>query len=68
VDSLFSDILNLVQKFAIIGGALWLLWGAIVLAGGIKDHNGPGIQSGIWQIVGGGLILAAAVLFGNITV
>lgn len=38
----------------------------IVLAGGLKDKNGPALQSGIWQIVGGGLIIAAAAFFATI--
>lgn len=64
---MMGDVLKLVQKFALIGGACWTLWGVIVLAGALKDKNGPGLQSGIWQIVGGGLIIAASVLFANIT-
>lgn len=60
---LLNDVLKLVTQFATIGGGLWLVWGVVVLAGGLKDKNGPALQSGIWQIVGGGLIIAAAVLF-----
>lgn len=60
---LLNTILGLISKFAIIGGGLWAIWGVIVLAGGLKDKNGPALQSGIWQIVGGGLIITAAALF-----
>ena len=63
---LLNQVLTLVTKFAIIGGGLWLVWGVIVLAGGLKDKNGPALQSGIWQIVGGGLIIAAAALFSSV--
>ncbi|NLK23148.1 MAG: hypothetical protein GX309_03970 [Clostridiales bacterium] len=63
---LLQQVLDLITKFAIIGGGLWLVWGAVVLAGGLKDKNGPALQSGIWQVVGGGLIIAAAALFKNI--
>ena len=42
------------------------MWGAVVFAGGLKDHNGPQTQSGLWQIVGGGIILAAGLLFRNL--
>ena len=59
---LLNQVLTLVTKFALIGGGLWLVWGVVVLAGGLKDKNGPALQSGIWQIVGGGLIIAAAAL------
>jgi len=63
---LLNQVVALVQKFAVIGGGFWLLWGVIVLAGGLKDKNGPALQAGIWQIVGGGLIIAAAASFANI--
>lgn len=63
---LLQSVLDLISGFAMLGGGLWLLWGAIVLGGGLKDHNGPQIQTGVWQVVGGGLILAAAALFKNL--
>ncbi|KTR93123.1 hypothetical protein NS220_13455 [Microbacterium testaceum] len=65
---ILKTVLDLISQFAILGGGLWLLWGAIVLGGGLRDHNGPQIQTGVWQIVGGGLILAAAGLFKTLTV
>lgn len=64
---LLNQVLQLVTKFAIIGGGLWLVWGVIVLAGALKDKNGPALQGGIWQIVGGGMIIAAAALFASVT-
>jgi len=63
---LLSQVIAIVVKFAIIGGGLWLVWGVIVLAGGLKDKNGPALQAGIWQIVGGAMIIAAAALFNSI--
>ena len=63
---LLNEVLNMISKFAIIGGSLWLVWGVVVLAGGLKDKNGPALQSGVWQIVGGGLIIFAATLFTNL--
>lgn len=63
---LMKTILDLITQFAIIGGGLWLVWGAVVTGSGFKDQDGPQIQKGIWQIVGGGLIIAAAALFKNI--
>lgn len=61
-----ATVLKYIQTFAIIGGGLLCLWGVISLGTAIKDHNGPGIQSAIWQVVGGALIIAAGVLFGSI--
>lgn len=65
---LVKQVIDLISKFATIGGGLWLVWGAIVLAGGLKDKNGPQLQSGIWQVVGGAMIIAAALLFKSIAV
>lgn len=65
---LLTQVLTMITRFATIGGGLWLVWGVVVLAGGLKDKNGPALQSGIWQIVGGGLIITAAALFSSIAV
>lgn len=61
-----NQVLGLFTTFAVIGGGLWLVWGAIVLGGALRDQNGPQIQTGVWQIVGGGLIIAAAAFFKSI--
>lgn len=63
---LFNNVIALISKFATIGGGLWLVWGVIILAGGLKDKNGPALQSGIWQVVGGALIISATTLFSSI--
>lgn len=62
-----TQALDLFAKFATIGGGLWAVWGVIVLAGGLKDQNGPATQAGVWQLVGGGLIVAAALLFKSVS-
>lgn len=62
----FNSIMEIISKFAIIGGGFYSVWGAIVLGGALKDHNGPQMQSGIWQIVGGAVIVVAAALFKTI--
>ena len=64
--SVVTSALQLFSQFAIIGGGLWAVWGVINQAGGRKDHNGPATHSGVGQVVGGGLIIAAAALFSNI--
>ncbi|CAM2078035.1 MAG: Permease [uncultured Clostridium sp.] len=65
---IMSTVITLIVKFCTIGGGLWCVWGVIVLAGALKDKNGPSLQSGIWQIVGGGMIVAAAQLFSSIAI
>ncbi len=64
--TLISDVMNMVTQFTIVGGAFWAVWGVIVLAGALKDKNGPGLQAGIWQLVGGALIIVAAALFKSV--
>ena len=57
---LLQNVFNLISKFTLAGGGMWLIWGTIILAGALKDKNGPQLQQGIWQIIGGGLIIVAA--------
>lgn len=64
---LLNQVLQLFVRFAQIGGGLWLVWGAITFGGALKDQNGPDMKSGMWQIVGGGLVIAAVSLFGAIS-
>ena len=63
---MMNQVLEIIVKFCTIGGGLWTVWGAVVLAGALKDKNGPALQSGIWQIVGGGMIIVAAQLFKSV--
>ncbi|MBO0474625.1 hypothetical protein IGL98_000483 [Enterococcus sp. DIV0840] len=63
--NLLKNVFELISKFTLAGGGLWLIWGTVILAGALKDKNGPQLQQGIWQIVGGGLILVAAGWFSS---
>ena len=65
---LLQTVMGTITKFTTYGGGLWLLWGAIVLALALRDKTGPQIQSGIWQMIGGGLVLAISALFSTIIV
>lgn len=60
---LLQDVFNLISRFTMVGGGLWTIWGTVILARALKDKNGPQLQQGIWQVVGGALILVAAVWF-----
>lgn len=63
----FSTAMSLLSKGTIAAGGLLTLWGLVQLGGAIKDHNGPGMQNAIFQVVGGAIIMAAGALFTNIT-
>jgi len=65
--SLLNKILDLISKFSMMGGALWTIWGVIILASALKDKTGPTLQAAIWQIVGGIMVMSAAVLFTTIS-
>lgn len=73
VPSAFADdpgaaTLNTVlTTYVKLAGGVLCVWGAVVLGSGLNDHNGPGIQQGIWRIVGGGVIIAAAALFSSLS-
>lgn len=58
-----DSVTDLIAQFVLIGGGFCAVWGIIVLASALPDHNGPQQQIGIWRIVGGLLIISAGALF-----
>ncbi|WP_394987928.1 hypothetical protein [Scardovia wiggsiae] len=62
-NSVVTSVLTTLSTWVVIGGGLWAMWGAVTLGGGLSDHNSPQIQNGVWKIVGGAIIIAAAALF-----
>lgn len=63
---LFSGVINLIRVAVIAGGSLWLIVGVVILALGLKNKEAPQIQSGIWQVVGGAMIIAAGAFLATI--
>lgn len=59
----FGSVVSTLTNYVRIGGGLVTVWGAVILGSNIKDHNGPGITNGVWTMVGGAVIVAAASLF-----
>jgi len=59
---LFNQGMTLIASGVAAYGSFWLVWGVIILAGGIKDKTAPEIKQGIGQIVGGVLIILAAAM------
>lgn len=57
----FSEAMNLLSKGVTAAGTLMVAWGAVQLGTSLKDHNGPGMQNSIFTIVGGAIIIAAAI-------
>lgn len=62
-----NTVLTTLTTYVKLAGGVLCVWGAVVLGSGLNDHNGPGIQQGIWRIVGGGVIIAAAALFSSLS-
>ena len=67
MDGMFTQIMGLLQKGVTAVGAIIAVFGAVNLGRSIKDSNGPGIGSGIAEIVGGAIIIAAAAFISNVT-
>ncbi|MGM9903245.1 hypothetical protein A5844_001957 [Enterococcus sp. 10A9_DIV0425] len=63
----FDQAMSLFSKGIITAGSLLTVWGIIQLGTAIKEHNGPGMQHAIFQIVGGAVILAAGTWIANIS-
>ena len=55
-----NTAIDTLSGLVIIAGGLIAAWGMVILGTNLKDHNGPGITNGIWTIVGGALVIAAA--------
>lgn len=52
--------LSIISKGLIVFGGVWTVWGIVVLASGLNDHNGQDIKQGILRAVGGALVIVAA--------
>jgi hypothetical protein len=63
----FNEAMSMLSKGVLAAGSLLTIWGLVQLGLAIKDSNGPGMQHAILQAVGGGIIVAAAAWFTNIT-
>lgn len=58
---MLKEMLALLSTFVAVIGGVWAVWGVISFALAINDHNGGGIRSGLLQVAGGGLVIAAGV-------
>ena len=59
---------NIISKGLIAFSRVWTVWGMVVMAGGLNDHNGQDIKQGVLRAVGGALIIAAAAWLTTINV
>lgn len=59
---------SIISKGLIAFGGVWTVWGIVVMAGGLNDHNGQDIKQGVLRAVGGALIIAAAAWLTTINV
>jgi hypothetical protein len=57
-DTTWTDVMGWLKGGLVAGGAVWTVFGGLQLALGLKDHNGPQTQNGIFQMVGGAIIIA----------
>jgi len=64
---LLAKLLLIAKKIIIFGGALWFLYGLIILAGALKNDNHPALESSIWQMVGG-MIIMCIIMPANVSI
>jgi len=67
MENMFTSAMELLQKGVGALGAVLAIFGLVTLGKSIKDSNGPGIAAGISEIIGGGIIVLAAVMFGDVS-
>ena len=67
MNAMFTQMITLLSKGVLAAGALLAVWGMISVGRGLKDSNGPGIQNGIMELFGGGIVIAASQLITTIT-
>ncbi len=67
---LLLQILSYASKLVMFAGALWSLYGVILLAENLRntDSMATSLESGIWQIIGGVLVGFAGLLLNHIFV
>lgn len=64
---MFEQAMGILQKGLIAWGTIWVIWGIITLAGGMKDKTAPEIKQGLGTMVGGAMVLLAAALVSQVT-
>lgn len=67
MNAMFTQMITLLSKGVLAAGAPLAVWGMISVGRGLKDSNGPGIQNGIMELIGGGIVIAASQLITTIT-
>ena len=68
MEDMFSTMIDLLGKGVLAAGSLLAVWGLISVGRGLKDSHGPSVQNGVMELIGGGLIIAAAAIIGTITI
>lgn len=65
--SVFTQMMDLFSKGVGVLGAVYCVVGMLSIARGYKDHAGADMNTGISQIVSGGIYILAAVVLKSIT-
>lgn len=63
----FATVMALLEKGVKAAGGILAAWGGVTVGRSLKDSNGPGMQMGIMEIVGGAIIFAAGAIIGAVT-
>ncbi|MFT3944343.1 MAG: hypothetical protein QM705_11065 [Ancrocorticia sp.] len=63
---MIDTVLSLIGRGAIFMGAVLALWGAIQIGLGMNESQGSQIKSGLAQLAGGAVVVAAGAFFTTI--
>lgn len=63
---IFTPIMTLFKTAVIAGGGFMFVWGAIQLGEALHNKEAPGIQNGVWRMIGGAIVCAAGIVFASI--
>ena len=63
---IFNNIIKIICTGICAYGSYLIVMGGVQFASSLKDKSGPGVQSGLLEIVGGVIVVALAVYFTQI--
>lgn len=65
-DEILTDVVDTIKKFVVMGGIFLAGWGLVNLGTNASEQNGAGMQTAVWKIIGGAIVIAAGALFDKV--
>lgn len=65
-NAILQTVVSLLSTGVGIAGSILMVWGGVTIGISVSQHNGQDLTPGIMKLVGGAIIVASAILFGNV--